>query len=932
MLDVFYCIQNDHDARLVGVAGLICVITAAAIVLLLRQARDARDTDRNRWVAAAGTISGFGVWATHFTAMMGYDPGVIIGYAVWPTILSVVIAVGATTLAYAIALRFRAALPRLASGVIAGSGMAGMHYLGMYATEVGADLRWSPAYVAASVILAILPAPFITWLAIDRRGRASAAGAAGLIVFSILALHFTGMVGLTLIPHRIEAPSHLLLSSPQMGLATAIVALGITVMSILAVLSSGRMRRAVDASEREFKILVQGISDCAIYMLDANGRVASWNAGAQRLKGYTRDEAIGLPLASFYSPEDRAAGLPARGVAAARRDGKFNAEGWRYRKDGTRFWAHVTIESVHDDAGVFHGFAKITRDMTRFKEDQDQLAALTSNLDAALSNMYQGLCLFGPDERLILSNDRVGKIFGVMAHECGPGTSFRDVLRIGLEKRAAGAVSADVLAEVIARHRACIDSAEGGTLIVPFTDACTLSIAHHPIAGGGWVTTFDDITERRRAERRIEHMALHDGLTGLPNRMNYSEQLDAAIAQARRTGSSVAVIGIDLDRFKEVNDLHGHATGDAVLRLLAERMHGALRPGEVVARFGGDEFAAFISCTERADLIDFINRLNAGLAAAIEIDGRSIHAGASLGVAIFPADGITREQIVNNADLAMYRAKATLGQQVCFYEQGMDEAARARRTIANDLREAIARNELSVAYQVQRSVTTEKVIGYEALLRWHHPRDGWISPAEFIPIAEESGEIIALGEWVLRQACREAARWPEPWRVAVNLSPVQLMHVDLVQIVASALVESGLPAGRLELEITETAFVADKVRALHVLRQIKALGVSIAIDDFGTGYSSLDTLNSFPFDKIKIDRSFLLDSETSHQARAIIRAVLALGRSLNVPVLAEGLESEDQLRLLRDEGCDEAQGYLWGRPVKLPGVAPAPVLTIGNVA
>ena len=932
MFNVFFCIQKDHDLRLVGVAGLICIITAAAIVLLLRQARDAVPMDRARWIVAAGMVSGFGVWATHFIAMMGYDPGVIIGYAIPPTILSLVVAVGAITTAYLIALRHRALLPRAVAGAIVGLGISGMHYLGMYAIEVGAYLRWTTSYVAASIILAILPAPFILRLTIDHHNRTSAAAAAGLIVLSILALHFTGMAALTLIPHRVEQPASLLLSSPQMGFITAIVALGIIAMSIMTVRSSGRMRRAVDASEREFKILVQGISDYAIYMLDDRGRVVSWNAGAQRLKGYVRDEVIGLHLSSFYSPEDRASGVPDRGIEVARREGKFNAEGWRYRKDGSRFWAHVTIEAVRDGAGAFHGFAKITRDMTRFKEDQDRLAALTSNLDAALSNMHQGLCLFGPDERLILSNARVGAIFGVSLEECPPGTTFEKVFKFGLEKRAAGVVAPGLLDEVLTRHRACIGSAGGGTLVVPFTDDCTLSISHHPIAGGGWVSTFDDITERRRAERRIEHMALHDGLTSLPNRINYSEKLDIEVALARQTGGSVGVIGIDLDRFKEVNDLHGHATGDAVLRLLAERMQGQLKPGEIVARFGGDEFAAFKTFRDRAELTNFIARLNTCLAGSIVIDGKSIYPGASLGIAIFPIDGATREQVVNNADLAMYRAKAMPGRQVCFYEPGMDEAARTRRMIANDLREAISRDELSVAYQVQKAVTTEEVVGYEALLRWHHPREGWISPAEFIPIAEECGEIIQIGEWVLRQACIEAARWPQNWRIAVNLSPVQLMHVDLLQTVASALVESGLPARRLELEITETAFVADKVRALHVLRQVKALGVSIAIDDFGTGYSSLDTLNSFPFDKIKIDRSFLIDSETSHQARAIIRAVLALGHSLEVPVLAEGLESEDQLRLLRDEGCDEAQGYLWGRPVKLPCVDAAPLPSMSLAA
>lgn len=450
MLDVYFCIQNNHDLRLVAVAGLICIIAATAIVLFLRQARDASRADRRRWLAAAGMVSGFGVWATHFTAMMGYDPGVIIGYAVVPTILSLIIAVTSITAGFAVALHSATLRARLLAGVLCGSGVAGMHYVGMSAIEMGADFRWSAVFVVASVLLAILPAPFAISIALDQRGSRSAAGAAGLIVLGILSLHFTGMAGLSLLPHRIDDPTSLLLSSPQVGLAVAIVALGILALSIMAVTSSSRLREAVDASEREFKVLVQGISDCAIYMLSAEGRVASWNAGAQRLKGYIREEAIGRELADFYSAEDRAAGLPSHGIERARTTGKFSSEGWRYRKDGSRFWAHVTIEAVHDERGIFHGFAKITRDMTVFKEHQDKL-------NAALSNMHQGLCLFGADERLIISNDRVGAIFGVTADECPEGTTFEDVFRIGLEKRAGGSVSSELLQEVLARHRAEIE-------------------------------------------------------------------------------------------------------------------------------------------------------------------------------------------------------------------------------------------------------------------------------------------------------------------------------------------------------------------------------------------------------------------------------------------------------------------------------------------
>ncbi|HWV13373.1 MAG TPA: MHYT domain-containing protein, partial [Sphingobium sp.] len=526
MFRLYYCIQNEHDQRLVLLAGLICIAASIAVVVLLRQARDADRGDARRWLAAAGTASGFGIWATHFIAMIGYDPGVIKGYALMPTAASLLVAIAATSAGFWLALKSPLMMSRLVAGAVVGLGVAAMHYLGMQAVQVFGRFSWSVSYVIASIVFAILPMVPAISLTVDRRGSKTAIAAASLIALGILLLHFTGMAGIRIIPDRLDEPQAILLSSLGLGVSVGAVAFGALGFGMFAALVSGRARTAIAASEREFRLLVQGISDCAIYMLDKDGRVASWNAGAQRLKGYLRDEAIGLELATFYTVEDQAADGPARALDTARREGKFRAEGWRVRKDGGRFWANVTIEAVYDEHGAFHGYAKISRDMTVSKQDQDRLQTLTNNLDAALSNMHQGLCLFGSDERLIVSNERVGAIFGVEASDCPPGTLFEDVFRKGLERRASGPVPANVLNEVMARHRECLTQPTGGTLIVPFTDSCTLSIAHRPMPDGGWVTTFDDITERRRAEMRIEHMALHDGLTGLPNRLNFNERLD----------------------------------------------------------------------------------------------------------------------------------------------------------------------------------------------------------------------------------------------------------------------------------------------------------------------------------------------------------------------------------------------------------------------
>ena len=434
------------------------------------------------------------------------------------------------------------------------------------------------------------------------------------------------------------------------------------------------------------------------------------------------------------------------------------------------------------------------------------------------------------------------------------------------------------------------------------------------IVGTGVASYMIDSQTRTENTRRLRYMALYDPLTGLPNRANFGDHLDGELAKAEKDGRKLAVIGIDLNRFKEINDFRGHNAGDQALKAIAQRLKQCRRSNEFIARVGGDEFAAVKIFGDRVELESFVDRLEQALFAPIQIEDFTARAGASIGVAIYPDDGATAHELLGNADFAMYRAKADPTQAVCYYESKLDEAARQRQILARELRRAIELRQFELHFQVQVSVTDAAICGYEVLLRWNHPERGLVPPMEFIPIAEESGAIIEIGEWVLRESCRRAASWKEPHKIAVNLSAIQLRQQELPQLVHQILIETGLPPARLELEITESMIIADKVRALHILRQIKALGVTVALDDFGTGYSSLDTLRSFPFDKIKLDRLFMNEVESNPQSKAIIRAVLALGKSLEVPILAEGVETVDQLDILRREGCDEAQGYLLGRP------------------
>jgi diguanylate cyclase (GGDEF)-like protein/PAS domain S-box-containing protein len=428
----------------------------------------------------------------------------------------------------------------------------------------------------------------------------------------------------------------------------------------------------------------------------------------------------------------------------------------------------------------------------------------------------------------------------------------------------------------------------------------------------GYLVAVVDITERRKAEARIAYMAHHDGLTDLPNREFYQERLRQALGEAQADGERVAVLCVDLDLFKNVNDSFGHPMGDRLLRLVADRLRSQVLGNHVAARLGGDEFALILaSDVSPNEVSDFSIRLINVLSASYDIDGIEVVIGASVGIALSPSDGTTSEELMRNADMALYRAKSDGGGVHRFFEPEMDRLAQKRRDMEVDLRRAFANGEFELHYQPLVNIVTDRISGFESLLRWRHPDKGMISPADFIPIAEDIGLIVPLGEWVLREACTEATRWPDNVKVAVNLSAVQFRSRNLVQAVISALAHSGLSPLRLELEITESVFLAETEANLAILHQLRELGVSISMDDFGTGYSSLSYLRSFPFDKIKIDRSFVKDIAERPDCVAIVRAISGLGKSLKITTTAEGVETADQLECLRNEGCNEVQGFLF---------------------
>ncbi len=429
------------------------------------------------------------------------------------------------------------------------------------------------------------------------------------------------------------------------------------------------------------------------------------------------------------------------------------------------------------------------------------------------------------------------------------------------------------------------------------------------------VVAVRDLRARQEAEQYIHYLAHHDALTALPNRSHFNARIDQEIAALGR-GESLAVLCLDLDRFKEINDLFGHAAGDTVLQAVASRVTAVLDERQMMARLGGDEFAVLMPVANPAAASRLAETILEALRASSDTPETNAIA-TSIGIALCPDDAADREGLLTHADTALYRAKAEGRNTYRFFEARMGAEVRERRMLEHDLRLAIARDELHLVYQPQKDIRSRAVTGFEALLRWKHPTRGEISPAVFIPIAEETGTILEIGDWVMKSACREAATWKQPLTVAVNVSAVQLYNADFVRELHQILLQAGLPPRRLEIEITETALVRDFNRALTTLRLIKALGIRIAMDDFGTGYSSLSNLRAFPFDKIKIDGSFIKSVNSSDQAATIVRAVLGLGRGLGLPVLAEGVETDAELHFLRDERCDEAQGYLLGRPAAI---------------
>jgi diguanylate cyclase (GGDEF)-like protein/PAS domain S-box-containing protein len=631
-----------------------------------------------------------------------------------------------------------------------------------------------------------------------------------------------------------------------------------------------------------------------VVVVDANDTIALANPQAADHLGLPPDALRpGMPLSQLQETVDT-------NELLMHRDGPMQATSEALMADGR--WLRISRSPTRDQ-----GFIVLCSDISRLKSQERSLRETNSLLDAALENMSQGLCQFDANDRLEVFNRRYLEIFRMPRGRIKPGVTFKDVIAVSIANgNHPGKTVDQVVAEIEQRRT------EGANTphLYEFNDGRVISCLYSPTSDGRWVATYEDVTERRQAEAKIMHMARHDALTNLPNRVLFRDKMEQALA----SGDKVAVMFLDLDRFKSVNDSLGHSFGDALLCAVTERLQRLVRSIDTVARLGGDEFAIVQSNVRPSEASEFAARVIETLLEPFDVLGHQVIIGTSIGIAMAPADGNEPDQLLRNADMALYRAKAEGRGTYHFFQPEMDAQMQARRRLELDLRKALLAEQFELHYQPLIEVASGDISGFEALIRWNHPERGLIPPDEFIPVAEEIGVIVPIGEWVLKQVCRDAVEWPSHLAVAVNLSAVQFRNSTLSLSVVSALAESGLAPSRLELEITESVLLQDDRAVRDVLHQMRDLGVRICMDDFGTGYSSLSYLRSFPFDKIKIDRSFIRELGKKDDCVVIIRAVLQLGADLGMTTTAEGVETKEQLDILRTEGCVQVQGYLFSRP------------------
>ncbi len=690
-----------------------------------------------------------------------------------------------------------------------------------------------------------------------------------------------------------------------------------------------KLSRKLASTTQFLESVLDNVPVCVAAKSIEDGRYIFANRAFERFSRLTRDDIVGKSASEIFPPELAASVAAADKAAIVSQDSQFRSELIVERGSRKRVLATNRV-IARNERNEPEFLIALFDDVTDRRSLSQELESTKKFLELVVDNIPVSLIVERvSDGKYLLANRSAESILN-RRREDATGLTAADIFN---PREARLIIARD---EAAIRKRGLLTeehpiSTKDGLRLFLTRRMTVLDDAGEPQY---LIKTHEDVTDRRQTESRMAHMAYHDGLTDLPNRAAFLQALAQMIEACEGSDEEFAVLSLDLDGLKEVNDVFGHAVGDKLLIEVARRLQSSARGG-VVARLSGDEFGLIIDGKQPTAGVLLAEQLAEVLSSEFQIDGKSVRTGVTTGISVFPHNGADAASLLANAGAALFRAKAKSRGSIGIYEPEMDQQIRDRRVLHQDLSVAIRNGELSLHYQPQAlsrsTVASSEVIGFEALARWLHPLRGFVSPADFIPLAEESGLIVEMGEWIMREACREAASWSMPLQIAINLSPAQFMHGDVVGLVHSILLETGLAPGRLELEITEGVLIEDLDRGLALLRRLKSLGVRISMDDFGSGYSSLSYLQAFPFDKIKIDRAFVINLGRNPQSAAIVRAVIGLGHGLGMSIVAEGVETQQQLGFLADEGCDAVQGYFIGKPAPI-GQYAALVGRVGSIA
>lgn len=892
-----------HDPLLLILALAVCVGGALSTFTIYGHRLEQGRRHPRAWLWLTGLCAAASIWATHFVAMLAHHTELPTTYNLPLTVASFAVALAMTTYGLHLSLWPGLAMSGIGGAVI-GLGIAAMHFVGMQALIVPATFEWNWSLVALSILLGT----FFAASALIAYRRLTDAGAllsaSLLFALAICTLHFTAMSALDLTPAPGLSPPWTSVDDRTLALSIASTVATVLLASYVVALIDGRAsRESIGRMSELVEATIEGL------VIAERGVIVNVNSRTLELCGRPSEGLIGKRvfgdlLTPPNNPGDR---LFEAGLRCA--DGSsIPVEVVRRPMEGLRHGDEAyALRDLRDREEAALCLARANEELY---QREIELRGRNLILDTAVSTIAQGLCVYDEDQRVVISNPQFATMYGLAADAIRPGMALRDVVQLRIDNGVyAGASPEAYVTERLApvyKPQNSIHHLNNGRII---------AVARRPTSDRGWVTTHEDITERHEMEQQLKQLAQYDALTGLLHRGSLRDRLEQEISGSRRGTIRLAVLVIAIDRFGELNHTLGHAAGDALLKSFAKRLEGSGRRSSILGRLGDDTFA-LVDVVEHPgrDATELAVRLLEDIRKPFTIDDTTVDITATIGIAVYPADGQNADMLIKNAALALDHGKREKRDFYHFFQAGLDQEVRARRSLERDLKVAVEQRQFELHYQPIVNLASNELVGFEALLRWRHPERGLIPPAQFIPLAEDTGAITPIGEWAVQQACLEAMNWPNHLTISVNIGLTQFWSAGFVPSIIKALASSGLPAQRLEIEVTERLIQDHSEEALKVLKRVADLGVLVALDDFGVGFSSLTYMSAFRFHKVKIDRSFVSALETRSDARVIVRTLARLGTGLGVITTAEGVETKGQLDAVRTDGCTEMQGYYFSPP------------------